>query len=247
MHKIAKILITAALSLPAAGQVMAQTSGVIDYDVTMEVERRGGGPGGGGFNGGGGGGGDEAAPQVVNFTQHFTFNSQMGKVDVDRPNFGGGRNFQPPFSNTTYVNVVNKKVLQAVTEKDGDKKTYYTEDDFVVPNSVDSSSGKSKKIAGYNCKKAVVKFKEENYTVWYTTELGINYSPVNGLLPGNGVVLSAESDKRSFVASKVSLKPVEDATVALPAGAEKISTEAMREKRRAAMQKMREQFQQQQQ
>lgn len=246
MQKIAKILITAALILPAAGHVMAQTTGVIDYDVTMEVERRGG-PGGGGPGGGGpGGGGDESAPQTVNFTQHFTFGSTMGKVDTDRPSFGRGGNFKPPFTNTTYVNVLNKKVLQVVTENDGDKKSFYTEDDFVVPNSVDSASGKTKKIAGYTCKKATVKFKEETYTVWYTTDLGINYSPVNGLLPGNGVVLGAESEKRSFVATKVSLKPIEDSVVTLPADAQKITDQEMREKRRAAMQKMREQFQQQQ-
>ncbi|HEY0273574.1 MAG TPA: GLPGLI family protein [Chitinophaga sp.] len=241
MQKFTKFLLSAALALPFAQGAVAQVSGVIDYDVTMEVSRRGG-PGGGGQ----GGGEEGAPPQVVNFTQHFTFNAGMGKVDVDRPNFGRGGNFQPPFTNATYVNVVNKKVLQAVTERDGDKKTYYTEDYFVTPVSVDTTSTKTKKIAGYNCKRATVKLRDENYTVWYTTELGINYSPVNGLLPGNGVVLSAESDKRSYVASKVTLKPVEDSIVALPAGAEKISADQMREKRRAAMQKMREQFQRQQ-
>ncbi|WP_165798397.1 GLPGLI family protein [Chitinophaga costaii] len=246
MHKFVKFLICATVALPFGQWAKAQVSGVIDYEVTMEVERRGG-PGGGGFGGGGQGGGEEGAPpQVMNFTQHFTFNASMGKVDVERPNFGRGGNFQPPFTNTTYVNVVNKKVLQAVTEREGDKKTYYTEDNFVTPISVDTSSTKTKKIAGYNCKKAIVKQRNENYTVWYTTELGINYSPVNGLLPGNGVVLSAESDKRSFVATKVSLKPVEDSTIALPAGAEKITDEEMREKRHTAMEKMREQFQQQQ-
>lgn len=251
MHKFAKIMIGAAMALPFGQAALAQSTGVIDYDVTMEMDRRNGPGGGNGFGGGQGGGEEGAPPQVVNFTQHFTFTSTLGKVDIDRPNFGGrgrGGNFQPPFSNATYVDMANKKTLQVVTQNDGDKQTFYTEDEFVTPASIDTSSDKTKKIAGYTCKKAVIKLREENFTVWYTRDLpGINYSPVNGLVPGTGVVLSAESDKRSFVASKVSLKPIEDATVALPAGATKISQDEMREKRRAAMQKMREQRQQQQQ
>lgn len=248
MHKFAKILIGAAMALPFGQAALAQSTGVIDYDVTMEMDRRFG-PGGSNGFGQPGGGEPGAPPQVVNFTQHFTFTSGMGKVDVDRPNFRGrGGNFQPPFTNTTFVDMTHKKTLQVVTENDGDKKTYYTEEDFVTPASVDTSSEKTKKIAGYNCKKAVIKLRDENFTVWYTRDLpGLNYSPVNGLVPGTGVVLSAESDKRSFVASKVALKPVEDATVALPAGATKISQDEMRDKRRDAMQKIREQRQQQQQ
>ncbi len=102
-------------------------------------------------------------------------------------------------------------------------------------------SDKTKKIAGYNCKKATVTVRNEEYTVWYTQDLPFSYSPINGLLPdGNGVVLSAEGSRRSFTATKVDFKPVTATDITIPANAEKVTEDQLRDMRREAMQKFRE-------
>ena len=120
------------------------------------------------------------------------------------------------------------------------KKTYYTEEDFIVTADT-KPSDKTKKIAGYTCKKATMQLKGDTYAVWYTTDLPFSFSPVNGLLPANiAVVLSAEGSNRAFTAKSVSLKPVTDTELGLPAGAEKVSQEEMRNIRRTEMEKFRQ-------
>jgi hypothetical protein len=54
------------------------------------------------------------------------------------------------------------------------------------------------------------------------------------------VVLSAEGSNRAFTAKSVSLKPVTDTELGLPAGAEKVSQEEMRNIRRTEMEKFRQ-------
>jgi GLPGLI family protein len=116
---------------------------------------------------------------------------------------------------------------------------YFAEEAY-APAKEPKLAEKTKKIAGFLCKKATVTIRNEEYTVWYTQDLPFSYSPINGLLPdGNGVVLSAEGSRRSFTATKVDFKPV-TADLSLPANAEKVSEDQLRDMRREAMQKFRE-------
>lgn len=253
-------LFIAAATLLAATPVFAQQSGIIEYEVTAKTDpermrafQRGG---------------DDAPeiPDVITFKQVFTFNNNIGKLTTERPEGGGfgGRRQRPGGDtsaprgprpggmgmgrgggfNAQYVDLANKKYEQVFSTFGDDKKTYYTEEDYIFTAN-NKSSDKTKKIAGYTCKKATIQLKDDTYTVWYTTELPFSFSPVNGLLPdSNAVVLSAEGSRRAFTAKSVSLKPITDTDLALPAGAEKVSQEQMREIRKQEMEKLRKRQQQ---
>lgn len=253
-------LFIAAATLLAATPVFAQQSGIIEYEVTAKTDpermrafQRGG---------------DDAPeiPDVITFKQVFTFNNNIGKLTTERPEGGGfgGRRQRPGGDtsaprgprpggmgmgrgggfNAQYVDLANKKYEQVFSTFGDDKKTYYTEEDYIFTAN-NKSSDKTKKIAGYTCKKATIQLKDDTYTVWYTTELPFSFSPVNGLLPdSNAVVLSAEGSRRAFTAKSVSLKAITDTDLALPAGAEKVSQEQMREIRKQEMEKLRKRQQQ---
>ncbi|MFY0253002.1 GLPGLI family protein [Chitinophaga sp. 30R24] len=258
MNKTIRLLLAAGTLISASVPVFAQQSGTIEYEVTAKTdpERMRG------FQRGS----DDNAPQipdVITFNQTFTFSNNVGKLTTERPDFGGGRGranggnqqgdnrgggrpgggrfggFGGRGNNAQYVDLANKKYEQVFTTFGDDKKTYYTEEDYIFTDN-SKSADKTKKIAGYNCKKATIQLKDDTYTVWYTTELPFSFAPINGLLPeNNAVVLSAEGSKRSFIAKSVNLKPITDTDLSLPAGAEKVSQEKMREIMREEMEKLR--------
>jgi hypothetical protein len=264
MNQLSKTLFGAALmAMMGLGTAVAQdkTAGVIDYELNAKFGRPGGD-------------GDGSDDQVITLNQHFSFSNGKGKLTTDRPaggfqggpgggGQGGGRNgggggyqgggggrgggrMGGMFGGAAYVDLTSKKYLQVMRDMNDTTKYYYAEEDYTPATGVDKSD-KTKKIAGYECKKATVTIRDESFTVWYTTDLPFSYSPINGLLPdGNGVVLAAESNRRTFTAKKVDFKAVAATDVALPANAEKITTDQMRDKRRDMMQRMREQRQQQQ-
>jgi hypothetical protein len=254
MNHLSKSLLGAAVIAFSGFTALAQdkNTGVIDYEVNAKMTPRGGNTDG------------DAEERVITFNQHFSFAAGKGKLATERSDFGGRNgsgpsqaapqgpppgdgNGRPPRmrggfggNGPAYVDLTGKKYIQVFTKPDDSTKTYYAEEDFAVPKDV-KLTDKTKKVAGYTCKKATVTLRDETYTVWYTQELPFSYSPINGLLPeGNGVVLSAESDKRSFSAKKVDLKPVAATDLALPANAEKVSEDQLRDMRRDAMQKFRE-------
>ncbi|WP_106527571.1 GLPGLI family protein [Chitinophaga niastensis] len=247
MNRTIHFLFAAATLLSFTHPLFAQQSGTIEYEVTAKTdpERMRG------FQRSG----DDAAeiPDVITFKQTFTFNNNVGKITTERPDFGGRRQqpggdttrnprrpgMGPRGNNAQYVDLANKKYEQVFTTFGDDKKTYYTEEDYIFTAN-NKSSDKTKKIAGYTCKKATIQLKEDTYTVWYTTELPFSFSPVNGLLPdSNAVVLAAEGSKRAFTAKNVSLKAVTETDLTIPANAEKISQEQMREIRKQEMDKLR--------
>jgi hypothetical protein len=257
MNHLSKTILSAALVAFSGLTATAQdkNAGVIDYEVSAKMGPRGG-------NGDGG----DAEEQVVTFQQHFSFSAGKGKLLTERPDFGGrtpggngggqganggqggnraaggmrGGMGRGGFGGPAYVDLTGKKYLQVFTKPDDSTKTFYAEEDFAAPKDV-KLTDKTKKVAGYNCKKATVTLRDETYTVWYTQDLPFSYSPINGLLPeATGVVLSAESDRRSFSAKKVDLKAVAATDIALPANAEKISQDQLRDMRREMMQKFRQ-------
>lgn len=259
MNRTIRFFFAAATLLSATSPLFAQQSGVIEYEVTAKTDPER-------MRGFQRGGGDDAPeiPDVITFKQTFTFSNNIGKITTERPDFGGGRRQRPEGDTSTrnprrqgmnggfgqrgnnaqYVDLANKKYDQVFSTFGDDKKTYYTEEDFIFTANT-KSSDKTKKIAGYNCKRATIQLKDDTYTVWYTTELPFSFSPLNGLLPdSNAVVLSAESSRRSFVAKNVSLKAVTDTDLGIPAGAEKISQDQMREIRKQEMDKLRKRQQQ---
>lgn len=250
MKHLSKTILGAALIAFTgfAAQAQDKNSGVIDYEVSAKMPSRGGD------------GGDDDG-QLITINQHFFFAAGKGKLETERPNFpgrgdrqgpppeggrdgnGGGR---PRFRGGMgmmgggFVDLQGHKYIQTFTKPDDSTKTFFAEEEYKAGKDA-KTTDKTKKIAGYTCKKATVTVRDETYTVWYTTELPFSYSPVNGLLPeSNGVVLGAESSKRSFTAKKVDFKPVPADKVSLPGNAEKVSEEDLRNMRRDAFQKNRD-------
>lgn len=152
--------------------------------------------------------------------------------------------FAPPITSAIYIDLDKKKFLNLLNEKKDSAviNTWYAEEGYNTSGTFKPSS-KTKTIAGYKCKRATAKLGEEVFTVWYTEDLPIIFSPVNGVLPEKGVILSIESSKRSYVAKTVNLKPVAGADVSLPANAQKITSEELKEKRRQILERFQnEQF-----
>ncbi len=195
-----------------------------------------------------GGGG----PQMLNFTSAMpagaVATSRAQAVDVAGSSVGGrtfavgpggpGMSLRPPLSNTTYIDLANKKYLTVTTEKKDSvtSNSWYAEEDYKNPAEI-KTSNKTKTIAGFKCQRGTVKLGEENFVFWYTTEIPLLFSPVNGVLPAAGVVLSIESSKRSYVAKKIEFKPIEETEVSLPANAQKVTEEELKAKRRQIMEK----------
>ncbi|RPD38429.1 GLPGLI family protein [Chitinophaga barathri] len=166
----------------------------------------------------------------------------------------GGRPFtanalRPPVSNTTYIDLENRKYLDVSEERKDSvvENIWYSEENYKETPDF-KTSGKTKKIAGYSCKRATVNQGDEQFVLWYTTEIPVSFSPVNGVLPEKGVVLSIESSKRSYIAKKIELKPIAETEVSLPATAQKLTAAELKEKRRSIMEKWHnEQFKKMQQ
>ncbi|MFD2570695.1 GLPGLI family protein [Spirosoma soli] len=215
--------------------------------------------------------------RVISFTQKLVFAGTMAREERDRPqNFmmrrmgdqgagGSGQrdgqprtmNMTPPFEQTTFLDLANRKAIEVMTvKKDSATQTYRTERSMPAAEGWQLSD-KTKKIAGYVCHKATVTRRmsrrqggpnsngaaaqssdnapEETYTIWYTTDLPFTYSPVARLTPEKGVVLQIESDSESFKATGVSTEAVAEATVQPPKEAKPISDEEMSQLRRRTM------------
>ncbi|OIN58441.1 GLPGLI family protein [Arsenicibacter rosenii] len=143
---------------------------------------------------------------------------------------------EPPFSEKNYLDLAGQKLITVLTVgKEADAKVYKSETPFKKPAGWQVTD-QTKKIAGYVCQKATVPYKNENYTVWYTTELPMTYSPVRDLMPEKGVVLAVEGSKEAYKAIKVDLKAsVSEQDVLPSASAKAVSPEEMKELREKAM------------
>lgn len=141
-----------------------------------------------------------------------------------------------PVSNATYIDLINKRFLSVLTERKDSAVTgvWYSEEPY-KPAAEIKMSGKTKTIAGYRCHRATANVGEESFVIWYTTDIPMLFSPVNGVWPPEGVVLALESSKRSYTAKKVELKPVADAPQ-LPGDAQKLTAQELKDKQRSIMQ-----------
>lgn len=144
-----------------------------------------------------------------------------------------------PYEETSFVDLVQQQTLTVLTVgKDKEVKTYHAQTPIKRAEGWQLTD-QTKKIAGYVCRKATVPFQKETYTVWFTTDLPITYSPIRELTPERGVVLLIESSREQFRASKVSSSGVA-ATDVTPGQMGQTATEEqlkdIREKARADFQ-----------
>jgi GLPGLI family protein len=238
-------------SLPIFAQISAdQWSGQISYEVVRKVDPTSirimiNGeqvkPGDPNFPG--------DIPDTRTFGQKTVIAGSNAKVSREGENqvirtfvsVGGGSNAGPqtnvgrPFDEQIFIDLANQKVITLLSVgKDKEAKSYRAE--APIQRTKDwTITDQTKKIAGYTCRKATVPFRNETYTVWFTTELSMTYSPVNELTPEKGTVLLLESSREQYRATKVSKEVVAEKDV-LPAGTtETVTTAQLAEIREKAV------------
>ncbi|WP_041616789.1 GLPGLI family protein [Spirosoma linguale] len=200
----------------------------------------------------------EGMPDVISFTQKLVFAGTMAKEERDRPQnmmmrrtmgdgpsdgSGGNREgrprtmrMTPPFEQQTYLDLANRQRIDVLMVKKDTVVTDTYRSEKPMPAATDwTTADKTKKIAGYTCRKAMATRRKETYTIWYTTDLPFTYSPVADLTPPKGVVLQIESDTESYKATGVSMEAIAEASVQPPKGAKTVSSEEMEEIRRKGM------------
>lgn len=229
-------------ALPFAGFAQQKSSGVVTYQVTMQR----GGPAADNNASAGSDNSDDNGGNVFTMTRSFTFNSTGGKMSS--PSFAGrpgrdrsgdaARQGRRPRrgSMNEYVDFAGKKYLRAF-KREGSDTTFYMPQDFRTAENFQPSD-KTKKIAGYTCHKATAQLRNTDYTIWYTTDIPVTYSPVNGLVPPNGgFVLALQSDRMGYKATDVDLKDVADSSVQIPSPSHELTTDEMRSMRRQMFQR----------
>jgi hypothetical protein len=244
---------------PVSGKITYEGMRQIDRS---QMRMGNNGPGGGG---GAPDGSDNSEPFTMSFTQKLVFAGNMAKEERDRPQGGqmfrrqggeggpegagappagggneaGNRNRNRmggfPMEQQTYLDLANRQRIEVMTlKKDSTSQTYMVAKP--LPAVTDwKDSDKTKKIAGYVCHRATATHRKMPYTIWYTTELPLTYSPVADLTPPKGVVLLIESDTESYKATNVSMEAVADASIQPPKDARTVSPEEMEQLRRKAM------------
>jgi len=246
-------------AIPFTAFCQQHNAGVVSYAVTMQR--------GGGNQNANAGDDDSGGGNVFTMNRTFTFNANGGKLSS--PDFPGrsrrrpggdnaqatqgGRNgaqaggqqgrgmrggFRGRGGNNEYVDFTDKKYIRAFKRPDNDT-TFYIAEDYRAPENFQKTD-KTKKIAGYDCHKATAQWRNTTYTIWYTTDIPVNYSPVNGLTPPDGgFVLDLQSDRMEYKATKVQLQDVADSDVKVPQPSEQLSQEQVRDMRQQMMNRMR--------
>ncbi len=203
-------------------------------------------------DGGAGGGGQEPEvqmPSTVNMSQTVGISAKgavLSEPAMPMPKWAGSgsegadmeRIIVKPVQESFNMDFGKRQLAQVMSsEHDPEKKTYCTIKDFSTPK--DWKEGKkTKKIAGYECKKHTCTLEDLEYTVWVTTELDGSFSPKSDLFPpSKGVVLAFESDDLSYMAKTVTLKVNVPAPTTVPADAVTLTPDEMKAKRREFAQK----------
>ncbi|GGM83458.1 hypothetical protein GCM10010967_14010 [Dyadobacter beijingensis] len=140
-----------------------------------------------------------------------------------------------PFEEYLVTDIAGKKIVTFVTVGHDQEARTYKSETPIEPVGDWQLTQQTKKIAGYLCQKAIVSYKNEPYTVWFTTELPIRYAPVPALTPEKGAVLLIEGTREQFRATKVSLGKVDAATVMPDVKAETVKPEQLIDIRQKAM------------
>lgn len=194
-------------------------------------------------------------PQVFNFSQQLFFAGKFAKEERENPGpvirrfdgvLGGGgpeqvMKLNAPFQEKRYLDLQSQKLIRTLqVKKDAETKTYQAEESLTKASGWQDSD-KTRKIAGFTCRKATCPWKGETYTIWYTTDLGFTYSPIRELTPSKGVVLMVEGSTESFKATKVEGKPVNENELQPASGAQVVSVEEINDLREKAMADLRQQ------
>jgi len=231
--------------------------GVLEYEVTVRINRDNLPP--------------EAAsnpniPDAFNFNQKLYVNGNEAKQEIvwSFPTRAGStpqqqragnqfRRFMPEF----FLNLAEKKmsVVNNIPRDTVNFDKYVVEKSYAATPDLKLDNKKTKKIAGLNCKKATLRTKDDEFTIWYTTELGFTYSPLAlgseamgrmwgmgrrggnqqnniqfpAILIENAVIVSVEGSEIGYDLKNVSKENIEPTFVKVPADAQKVTDEELAE------------------
>jgi GLPGLI family protein len=223
----------------------AQTAGIFEYEVTRKVDgerirviTQGMGQGGGSFS-------SEGNSMVITLKQSLFFSPGIGKLGEPRPAMApptmGEIRFRRPFVESTFIDFNNRQFIRYLRggEESDDKSIYFLEEPFESTGEW-KDAGKKKKILGYECQRATRTHEGARFTVFYTRELGVDFSPVNGFLPpGGGFVMAIEGDDMGYTLQSVDLEAkLTPEDFQPPGAAEKVDKATFDAKRRAFVQSM---------
>ncbi len=247
MQKPAKILALLATGLLAALPALAQPGGHLQYEVTRRVDPseirvvvngqlvRPGSP-------------DyptdipETTTTSLSLAYAGHYARETRKGGATRTTTTGGPTAAPqttevkrPFEEATYLDLASRTVSTLLTVQAENATTAYCSDEPYAAPTHWTLLPQTKKVAGYLCHKATAPFKQETYTIWYTTDLPFTYSPVRGLMPEKGVVLQLESKKEQYQATRTDQKPVAETEVRPTQTVQKVTPAELKDHREKAM------------
>ena len=79
---------------------------------------------------------------------------------------------------------------------------------------------------GYDCQKAVATQDSTTYEAWFTTQILASVGPEHyGGLPGAILVLTRDEGQKTYVATAVSLEPVDPQMIAPPTQGQRVTQE----------------------
>lgn len=145
--------------------------------------------------------------QAKIFSQESSSDSKDGKIQISNE------------SSDEYVDFNKNLIFNTISIEN---KKYHTE--MALEKKELDPLDKKENICGYNCKIAKLKLGDEDYTIFYTTEISGNYSP-NTELFVDGVILKIENKLQTFTAEKVDFLKVDLKVITIPKDSRKITEE----------------------
>ena len=192
--------------------------------------------------------GDSGGPTTVNDerTIYFkdtlaTYDRQGGRMKMfrQRANSDGTNQFKMPFEDKTFYDMKNRLEINYISFIKEEGNEYYHTIEKAELKGEWKDFDKTKKILGFNCKKASIKTLKDTYTIWYTTEAGFDFSPMLNLMPPSGLVLKLEGSDISFDATSFEKKMDSSVDFKKPNEGKLVTKEELMQKRRDAFEKFR--------
>ncbi|GLU52653.1 GLPGLI family protein [Dyadobacter frigoris] len=252
-----QIILAASLQFAAVCAAFGQQSGQITYEIVRKIDPSGmrimvNGeqvkPGDPNF--------PSDAPDTRTFGQKVLFTEKFVKENRDEQNTmirtlvqdpGMDRapqtpNMGRPFEEQIFVDLTASKLITLLTVGKEEQTKIYKSESPLKRAEGWQLTDQTRKIAGYTCRKATLFFRKESCSVWFTTELPLNYSPIHELTPEKGVVLLIESSREQVRATKVNLSAIKEKDVEPPTQAQTTTPQQLADIREKAMADFRQQL-----
>jgi GLPGLI family protein len=192
------------------------------------------------ISGGGSDGSTPSIPDKVTSENELIFNTTGAKYQKTyNANAGGisigGMVISSGGSNRkVFFDFAQNKVNELVTLPG---EEYLMETKLGALSDTVTKTDETKTIIGFNCKKAIIKNKGTETTIWYTTDLKFNASPQPGFWT-EGVVLALQNDRISYQATSVEYYKVKDSEIAAPKDVKPITADEYKVKQAELMKKI---------